>query len=199
MNEPPRTLAELTGIVARGIPTYQTGYKMRSRLEARWAGFFDRLGWRWEYEPCDFDGWIPDFVLIGEKQNTFVEVKPVTTFPEIVRDQIDKSGCPDEVLIVGLGINTKFQSYAREDCEPYPPLGWLREITEMEDGSPRYWWQTAHFTSFGGMGFHPSDGGWHNRINGKQNGDHGTFCENYSDFLKDAWTDAANSTQWKAR
>lgn len=35
----------------------------RSRLEARWAAVFDTLGWRWNYEPFDLNGWIPDFQL----------------------------------------------------------------------------------------------------------------------------------------
>jgi hypothetical protein len=32
-------------------------------LEARWADLFTQFGWRWNYEPLDFDGWIPDFVM----------------------------------------------------------------------------------------------------------------------------------------
>ena len=44
-----------------GIPTMYDGYRFRSRLEARWAAFFDLAGWEWKYEPIDLDGWIPDF------------------------------------------------------------------------------------------------------------------------------------------
>ena len=33
------------------IPTKYNGYTFRSRLEARWAMFFDRLKLKWEYEP----------------------------------------------------------------------------------------------------------------------------------------------------
>ena len=50
------------------IPAIKTKYKnikFRSRLEARWAAFFDLLKWDWEYEPIDCSGWIPDFVLYG--------------------------------------------------------------------------------------------------------------------------------------
>jgi hypothetical protein len=32
------------------IPTRYKGYHFRSRLEARWAVFFDALGLRWQYE-----------------------------------------------------------------------------------------------------------------------------------------------------
>ena len=55
-----------------GIPTEYRGYQFRSRAEARWAAFFDQLGWAWEYEPIDLDGYIPDFVL---EDSLLVEVK----------------------------------------------------------------------------------------------------------------------------
>jgi hypothetical protein len=36
---------------------------MRSRAEARWAAFFDEWDWKWQYEPLDLDGYIPDFLI----------------------------------------------------------------------------------------------------------------------------------------
>jgi hypothetical protein len=42
-------------------PTNYHGVTFRSRLEARWAAFFDFIGWSWEYEPIDLNGWTPDF------------------------------------------------------------------------------------------------------------------------------------------
>ncbi len=96
------------------IPTRYNGIQFRSRLEARWAAMFDLLQWPYEYEPCDFAGWIPDFLL---KIHTpvFVEVKPVASFPPEVADEIDTSGCFEECLIVGTTIE-------------FPYFGWLREI-----------------------------------------------------------------------
>ena len=47
-----------------GIKAHQTlynGVQYRSRLEARWAAFFDLAGWDHEYEPIDLHGWSPDF------------------------------------------------------------------------------------------------------------------------------------------
>lgn len=58
------------------IPTIYRGRKYRSRLEARWAAFFDLLNWKHEYEPFDLGGWSPDFLLQGK---VLVEIKPVTT------------------------------------------------------------------------------------------------------------------------
>jgi hypothetical protein len=50
------------------IDTLYKGYLFRSRLEARWAKFFDALGIQWEYEKEGYDlgdaGWyLPDFWL----------------------------------------------------------------------------------------------------------------------------------------
>ena len=39
----------------RAIQTEYKGYRFRSRLEARWAVFFDTLGVKWEYEPEGYD------------------------------------------------------------------------------------------------------------------------------------------------
>jgi hypothetical protein len=64
----------------RPIPTKYNGVQFRSRLEARWAAFFDRAGWRWEYEPPETDGWIPDFLLIGAQRSVRIEVKPINWF-----------------------------------------------------------------------------------------------------------------------
>lgn len=49
------------------IETVYRGYKFRSRLEARWAVYFDALNLKWEYEKegFDLDGfrYLPDFWL----------------------------------------------------------------------------------------------------------------------------------------
>lgn len=51
------------------IPTRYAGCRFRSRLEARWAVFFDTLNLRWEYEPEGFrlpsGPYLPDFRLHG--------------------------------------------------------------------------------------------------------------------------------------
>lgn len=65
-----------------GIPTTYRGTLFRSRLEARWAAFFDEMDWPWEYEPFDADGYIPDFALLGNRP-LLVEVKPAATLDEL--------------------------------------------------------------------------------------------------------------------
>jgi hypothetical protein len=83
------------------IETRYNGTLFRSRLEARWAAFFDRLGWQWIYEPADLGEWAPDFAIIGAVQPIYVEVKPITAQDE---DTIAKMlTVPGEHLLVGLG------------------------------------------------------------------------------------------------
>jgi hypothetical protein len=83
----------------RGIPTLYNGIQFRSRLEAKWAAMFDLLGWKYEYEPYDLPGWIPDFLL----GNTLVEIKPTTCFPADVAEEVEPLADADgrEVLILG--------------------------------------------------------------------------------------------------
>lgn len=71
--------SEPTQHVVRAIQTSYKGYKFRSRLEARWAVFFDKCGvdFEWQYELEGFDlpsGWyLPDFLIWG---SMWVEIKP---------------------------------------------------------------------------------------------------------------------------
>ena len=60
----------------KAIPTKYRNRLYRSRLKAKWASFFDKIGWEYEYEPIDLDGWIPDFEIKGINK-ILVEIKPV--------------------------------------------------------------------------------------------------------------------------
>jgi len=63
----------------KAIETEYNGYRFRSRLEARWAVFFDVLGIKYEYESegyelGDLGRYLPDFWLPDAKWH--VEIKP---------------------------------------------------------------------------------------------------------------------------
>jgi hypothetical protein len=65
----------------KAIDTAYKGYLFRSRLEARWAVFFDALNLKWEYEVegFDLDGvwYLPDFEVARSDGSTlWVEIKP---------------------------------------------------------------------------------------------------------------------------
>ena len=64
----------------KALETSYNGYRFRSRLEARWAVFFDAMQWSYAYEHEGFvlaDGtrYLPDFWLSALQ--TWVEIKPV--------------------------------------------------------------------------------------------------------------------------
>lgn len=63
----------------RAIETRYAGCRFRSRLEARWGVFFDKLGVEWQYEPQGYEvgpvgtPYLPDFYLPASGH--WVEVK----------------------------------------------------------------------------------------------------------------------------
>jgi hypothetical protein len=66
-------------MTVKPIETRYKGYRFRSRLEARWAVFFDQLGVQYEYELEGFSlpsgaAYLPDFFLPA--LGVHVEVKP---------------------------------------------------------------------------------------------------------------------------
>jgi hypothetical protein len=65
----------------KAIETIYDGHRFRSRLEARWAVFFNALNIRYEYEKegFDLDGlwYLPDFWLPDQK--CWIEIKGATT------------------------------------------------------------------------------------------------------------------------
>lgn len=70
------------------IPTEYAGVRFRSRLEARWACFFDLICWSWDYEPLDIAGWTPDFLVTPMYLNyeMLVEVKPYSKIEQFRQD-----------------------------------------------------------------------------------------------------------------
>lgn len=66
----------------RAIQTEYDGKRFRSRLEARWAVFFNNLGINYEYEPEGFElesghRYLPDFLLKDDNGNPscWIEIK----------------------------------------------------------------------------------------------------------------------------
>ena len=68
------------------IPTKYNGVQFKSRLEARWAVFFDYLNIHWEYEPEGFkldnknnadSYYCPDFLIrTPQDEDMWIEIKP---------------------------------------------------------------------------------------------------------------------------
>ena len=195
----------------KAIETHYNGVAFRSRLEAKWAAMFDLLGWQWTYEPTDFNGWLPDFAIWG-KTLVYVEVKPVVEFPQDVADQIDASGCSEEVLIVGIRGPVR-QGPTNEEN---PSFGWLREpcyrYCSQTDRLIAYgssWgkavlgrWDQASTTEkyeFNQIGFCHDAQGFNDRITGGYDG--GCYGYGDADFseVEMLWREAGNRIQWKRK
>ena len=79
-------------IEMKPIETVYNGYRFRSRLEARWAVFFDAASIKYQYEPEGFEvkidseiyRYLPDFYL--PDFNLYVEVKPSLT--KLLEEQV---------------------------------------------------------------------------------------------------------------
>ncbi len=103
------------------IETIYNGYRFRSRLEARWAVFFDTLGVQYIYEREGFDlggiWYLPDFWL--PDLNCWVEIKGNPT-PE------------SSTKAFALAKHTGKLVFMFSDC--LPPE--IKTIYDEEDGSP---------------------------------------------------------------
>lgn len=109
------------------IPTTYEGTRFRSRLEARWAAFFDAIGWRWIYEPFDADGYIPDFLIPGTRP-LLVEVKPAV----ILEDYEQHTGRIDAALtevwadksVLIVGVDARSVGILRDEARIWARASW---------------------------------------------------------------------------
>lgn len=89
------------------IETKYNGYNFRSRLEARWAVFFDKLEVPYEYEVEGFNlqycsNYLPDFYL--PKHDLYLEIKPRDNLTlEIPTKPIELSMSTNKNVIVVFG------------------------------------------------------------------------------------------------
>lgn len=186
-----------------GIPTMVKARRYRSRLEARWSTFFDLLGWPHEYEPFDLNGWIPDFLLLGDTK-VLVEIKPDSEFPQDVRQKIEEAEVlPDfDVLILGCAIpiwkpfeenrlafgwlaERSYRNDPFDEDDPWDAFDWgLAILGRWEDGEGR-------------IGFCHSVQDYTDRISGGHDGVHGELPLCPSE-VKKLWAEAGNLVQWRA-
>jgi len=95
----------------QAIETIYNGYRFRSRLEARWAVFFDTLGIKYEYEKEGYalrDGtyYLPDFWL--PDYHYWIEIKgqQPTSQEMVIRDGLNEGfGHPVIIFVGGPGEN----------------------------------------------------------------------------------------------
>ena len=191
----------------RAIPTMYGGQRFRSRLEARWAAFFDLCEWKWTYEPDDLDGYIPDFKL-WFRVPVLVEVKPVQwdesesdeDMLAAARTKIIHSGIRGESILLGSRIVTVDD---RDNELHLQRLGAIMSIDpETDEVTP--WNPLVGFRCGGKDERSPGCGrrsfcddtlSWHCRVRGCWSGQHHLGQWNAEqDFRL-----AANEVQWSPR
>lgn len=195
------------------IATAYRQYEFRSRLEAKWAVFFDLCGWSWSYEPLDMNGWIPDFA-IGERP-VLVEIKPFFREEEYAdaKQKIIHSGCHQDVIL--LGADPAWMSVEYRACGGEAPgVGWLFEPCRQgfEDFAPPtdapVEWMThdLHFGLTEGNnkpGLCTMDMAWVNQIWKAPNVGHANKWSrvwlqgaDVEEHLVNSWAKACNVSKW---
>ena len=102
------------------VLTEYAGITFRSKLEARWAYYFDSRNIPWTYEPNTFQSWIPDFRICLNQQHVWVEVKPIAQFPIDVAHKL-RNAAPDHTTAI-LG-NAPEHAWIY-DNDGWQPLTW---------------------------------------------------------------------------
>ncbi len=190
---------------AHSYPTTYRSTRFRSRLEARWAAFFDLVEWSWVYEPFDTEGWIPDFLIRGP-------------FPFLV----EVGPCIDQAEYVAKGDKAR---------SSYPTTPTLRGGDEegIWISTPERWtlvagvtpvYEEPHWRAVGagwwaidGLGQTDAVGFWHRC---DECGQLGLDSPDYGGYLRpcghvipirtapgsplfDLWSTAGNRVQWRSR
>ena len=111
----------------KALPTSYRGGAFKSRLEARWAYYFDLIGAKWQYEPDGFalpsGNYCPDF-LVGD--STYVEIKPFNPVPKLAIQKIKEFSTENTIVL----------------CVGAPGPQWQQGFRNGEA------FETAHFTSY---------------------------------------------------
>lgn len=188
----------------RGIPTTYRGVNYRSRLEARWAAFFDVIGWQYTYEPFDAAGYIPDFLIHGDRP-LLIEVKPAVTHSDylapIAKLENGVAGhWRHDYLIVGASPVPLLPNSFGGD---FPAAGLLGECFPPCCGDEPEWsvgvglWHDCYACREINV-FHDTDS-YMGRPCGHYDGDHYLgHIQHGTQGIEGAWSTASNLTQWKA-
>lgn len=177
----------------QAIPTVYRGIQMRSRLEAKWAAFFDALKWSWEYEPLDLPGWIPDFYVNSPNFNRplLIDVKPfvgkVERPTQIKIEQALGAPLPEELRKGAPYPTTDVWHEFYQKLEYYPMVIGLRPLRNGIDVTHWAWDDTVATSGEVYLGWLLEDDmGWQ-------------LCHGaVKDEMLAAWRVATNAVQWKA-
>jgi len=199
----------------KAMPIKIEGIQFRSKLEARWYLFMKNLGWNIEYEPEieGIDGWIPDFLILGNgtfgTNKVLVEVKPFQTLLDFEGDYASQTIKKienslkntlkqyDAVLLVGSSLNL-----GKAGCgDGHSFVGGViirNHDIEWEPHIKFYNENFAYTDRPGGkfkVGVCDETIWYHDVINNDHDGGYGLDKENY-DFIYKCWNEAGTQLQW---
>lgn len=178
-------------MTVRGRETTYKDRLFRSQLEARWAAFFDRCGWKWEYEPRELNYYIPDFILQFEFP-TLVEVKPLDTFEEMIgfdAAKIINSGWEGEALLLGA---SQF-SMASEEFQILGRLSWISNKELLLECNAL----GIECTECGQLSISTSENGDCCRVSGCQADRTARHWREANARFAQNWAKAGNDVRWK--
>jgi hypothetical protein len=182
------------------IPTDYNGVRFRSRLEAKWAAFFDRCEWRWTYEPLTISRGTSRISCCTSVGPSLVEVKPLQ-WDEGERDEEILQEVRDQVRARRA---SRAKSYALGSWiptidVPFHRLGMSMEVDPHTDEvSPWDWSFAFRCTHCGKFSFASESLSYHCRVKGcydERNGrSHLGEWDAEFDFRR-----ACSEVQWRPR
>lgn len=131
------------GTQINAIETKYKGYRFRSRLEVRWAVFFDALGIKWEYELEGFDlgnagYYLPDFYI--PSWDMYLEIKPVLPLDYfsdsgmLIWDNKGYANSNPLMKAMAMNVSTVKDNTAKEYCAVVCGSPWVPTIKLYTDG-----------------------------------------------------------------
>lgn len=187
-------MADGTSRAIPAIPTRYQGTLFRSRLEARWAVFFDLVGWPWAYEPIDLAGYIPDFVLRFDAGLVAVEVKPALVLGDLEEHakRITVSGWSGLTLALGAVV------WPDSTTHGVDVLGYGNEIVHLGNEVEHTFDAVEAFRCIdcGAVSLKAATLSYRCRVNGCYDGD-GHVGQLELGELATLWATAGNRVQWR--
>lgn len=138
------------------IESYYKGYRFRSRLEARWAVFFDACGVEWEYEPEGFElgngmYYLPDFRLRNVRTHHLWKARLETLYVEVKGKMTEDDARKIQSFVHYGSKHESENDFSGEVTNPLIILGEIPKgdsIREIEDGIAGYSYTGAPFGDY---------------------------------------------------
>lgn len=135
----------------KAIETVYNGYKFRSRLEARWAVFFDAMGIEYEYEPEGYvlqngDTYLPDFLIYVKHRSQTDEWEPIYAEVKGILSPRDEAKCSEFSIVKPLILLGNLPGDINEYTEKFSSSNCFHSFTYIDADT----W-AAYFSKKGGI------------------------------------------------